>query len=105
MQNLPNEIIAEISNYLKPKDLARFSSTCKEYKDLLSKEVGEYKNIAEIIKNTYYRIVSIVMTPEVIYDYYVYDIKDSMNFYKYKYPKHELLDKYIRNIEPVTVIL
>jgi hypothetical protein len=65
MQNLPNEIITQITNYLKPKDLVSFSSTCKEYKDLLSKEVEEYKNIAEIVKNTHYHIVSIVMEPEV----------------------------------------
>jgi hypothetical protein len=71
MQNLPNEIIAEISNYLKPKDLVRFSSTCKEYKDLLSKKVEECRNIIEEVKNTYYNIVSIVMEPEVTYDYYI----------------------------------
>jgi hypothetical protein len=105
MQNLPNEIIAEISNYLKPKDLVSLSSTCKEYKDLLSKEVEEYRNIAEVVKNTHYHIVSIVKEPEVTYDYYVYNIEEAMNFYRYKYPKHELLDKFVSSIEPVTVIL
>jgi hypothetical protein len=41
----------------------------------------------------------------VTYEYYVYNVKDSIQFYKYKYPNHELVDKYTNNIEPVTVIL
>jgi thiol-disulfide isomerase/thioredoxin len=105
MQNLPNEIIYQISEYLDHKDLTRFSSTCKEYRDLLSKELEEYKNIAEVVNKTYYHIVRIVMNPEVVYAYYVYNVKDAIQFYKYKYPNHKLLDKYINSIEPVTVIL
>jgi hypothetical protein len=87
MQSLPIEIIAEISSHLKFKDVAHFSSTCKDYRDLLSKEVEEYKNIAEIIKETYYHIISVVMEPEITYDYYVYNIDKAMNFYRQKYPK------------------
>jgi hypothetical protein len=105
MQNLPNEIIAEISNHLKPKDLVCFSLTCKEYKDLLSKEVEKYKNMDEVVKKTHYHIISVVMKPEVKYNYYVYDIKDSMDLYERRYPNHELLNEYIRSIEPVIVIL
>jgi hypothetical protein len=105
MQNLPNEIICEISSYLKPKDLANFSLTCKDFKDLLSKEVNEYRRIAEVIKNTYYHIVSIVKKPDVVYDYYIYNIEEAINFLRHKYRNHELLDKYIKTIEPVTVIL
>jgi hypothetical protein len=105
MQNLPNEIICEISNYLKPKDLVSLSSTCKEFKDILSKEVNEYSKIVEVIKNTYYHVVSIIMEVDVIYDYYIYNIEEAMDFLRYKYRNHELLDRYIKDIEPVTVIL
>jgi hypothetical protein len=105
MQNLPNAIIAEISNHLKPKDLVSLSSTCKEFKDLLGKEVDEYRKIAEVIKNTYYHVVSIVMEHDVTYDYYIYNVEEAIGFLRHKYRNHELLDKYIKSIEPVTVIL
>jgi hypothetical protein len=105
MQNLPLEIIAEISGHLKLKDFAHFSSTCKEYRDLFSKDIEEYKNIDEIVKGTCYYKVSIAMSPEVTYDYYVYVVDEGIDFYKQKYNKHKLLDKFINSIEPVTVIL
>jgi hypothetical protein len=105
MQYFPNEIICEISSYLKPKDLISLSSTCKDFQDILSKEVYEYKKIDEAIKNTYYHIVSIAKGPYIIYDYYIYNIDEAIDFLRYKYRNHELLDKYIKTIEKVKVIL
>jgi hypothetical protein len=105
MQYFPNEIICEISSYLKPKDLINLSSTCKDLQDVLSKEVYEYKKIDDIVKSTYYHIVSIAKGPNIIHDYYIYNIDEAIDFLRYKYRNHELLDKYIKTIDKVKVIL
>jgi hypothetical protein len=39
IQDLPNEIIMQICDYLKDKDLIRFACTCKYYKDLFDEEL------------------------------------------------------------------
>jgi hypothetical protein len=35
----------------------------------------------------------------------IYDIKEAMRFYRQKYPKYELPDKFVSSIGPVIVIL
>jgi hypothetical protein len=71
MQNLPNEIIVEISKYLAPIDIIRLSSTCKEYKDIFDKTVKTYKKIDEFCSNRCFEVY-IVSSPITSYIYTVY---------------------------------
>jgi hypothetical protein len=69
--NLPPEIILEIAKHMRPNALVSLSSTCKEYKDLLDKEVKFYKWINGLINDKYFRVY-IVSNPILSYVYYIY---------------------------------
>jgi hypothetical protein len=105
LQSLPNELIAQISEHLDPKDLVKFASTCKDYKDLFSKEVQDYKDIARELKDTYYHEVSVCKGRYVRYKYFVYNIKEAMIWCKNKVLNRKLLEKYIVNVNPIRVIV
>jgi hypothetical protein len=71
MQNLPTEIIIEISKYLEPADVVHLSSTCKEYKDIFDKAVKFYKKIDEFYSNRFFEVY-IVANPITSYIYTVH---------------------------------
>ena len=61
MQDLPNEIVLEISRYLEGIDLGRFSMVNKEFYELLEKGIEEVK---KIIKENYKIIFRIKMSKD-----------------------------------------
>jgi hypothetical protein len=103
IQNLPLEVIAEISNHLNVKDFVNFSSTCKEYKELFDKETKECKKLDKAIKGISYYKVSVVMNPELTYVYYIYVLDENIDLYKRNH-NHKLLNKFVGNNEVVVVL-
>jgi hypothetical protein len=105
LQGLPNELIVQISELLNPKDLVRLASPSKDYKDLFSKEVGDYNDMARELKDSYYHEVSIYKNKYTRYTYFVYNLKKSMLWCGNKGLNQNLLEKYVANSDPVSIIV
>jgi cell division protein FtsL len=49
MQNLPNELIVEISKSLNLRDLTSLATTCKNYNDVLHKDIKDLSAIEKVL--------------------------------------------------------
>jgi predicted DNA-binding ArsR family transcriptional regulator len=74
MQNIPNELIVEISKSITLQDLKSFASTSQEYKALLDKVVKEVEEIDKYIKETYHIRVTIREDRNIAYRFYICSI-------------------------------
>jgi hypothetical protein len=57
MQNLPNELVDEISKSLTLQGLKSLASTCKNYNDLLDKDIKDLSAIERALNNYYIRVM------------------------------------------------
>jgi hypothetical protein len=72
MQNIPNELVIEITKTLTFQDLKSLASTSKKYNDLLNMVVKDIEAIEKHIKETYYIKVTIREDRNVAYRFYIY---------------------------------
>jgi hypothetical protein len=107
MQNLPNEIIYEISKSLNNiRDLRSLASTCKEYKDLLYKDIEakELSTIEEALKKYYIR-VEVYHVSGLAYKFYIYNTRKALKWCRKKKDLNTLvLDKYINRFTPYVIM-
>jgi hypothetical protein len=85
MQNLPNELIVEISKTLTLQDLKSLASTSQEYKALLDKVIKDVQEIDKYIKETYYIKVTIREDRNAAYRFYIYNTRDAIDFCRFKH--------------------
>jgi hypothetical protein len=104
MQNLPNEIIVEISKSLNIQDLRSLASTCNEYKNLIYRDIKELSIIEKALNKHYIR-VTVSEFDWLTYKFYIYNTKESLKWYrKKKNLNTKILDKYINSFTPYVVM-
>jgi hypothetical protein len=96
MQNLPTEMIIEISKYLEPADVVHLSSTCKEYRDIFDKAVKFYKKVDEFTSNRIFDVY-VVTSPITSYVYSVHLRKSKCTRVVVK--KRVYVDELCKNVE------
>jgi hypothetical protein len=104
MQNLPNEIIVEISKSLNIRDLRSLASTCSEYKNLIHKDIKELSTIEKALSKHYIK-VTVSEFGWLTYKFYIYNTKESLKWCrKNKDLNTKLLDKYINSFTPYVIM-
>jgi hypothetical protein len=105
MQKLPNEIIAEISKTLNFQDLKSLASTCKDYNNILYKEIKDLIAMEKALQRYYIR-VEVSEYGILRYKFHIYNTKAAIKWI-YKKNKHlntKLLDKYTDSFTPYVVM-
>jgi hypothetical protein len=101
MQNLPNELIVEISKSLPLAELQSLASTCKDYYYIFYKDIKDLHTIMKALKRYYIKVIVSANYCTEEYSFYVYNTKYSIDTCCSKNTVDaNLLHKYVDHIKP-----